>query len=468
MISRGYSQAISSDHALCRVILLRASGSEVLVERSSSGMVLPKLGIARQQRVAESMNQELELQLGITAHCLFTMSTPSDWSGSCLYEVMESRDHAHSIPPHCAWLSVMQLRGEVLSEEERAAVLLATHEVQDYLSGLKKGPFGKLGWVEELRGWVQRQIEPLGYVLNGGVRQFNASSTFALLRFETNGPAVWFKAVGEPNQRELPTVVALSRLLPVFVPRLIASHPSFNGWLTVECQGLTLQETTEVASWETAAETLARLQIESRKVTGELLQAGCRDIRIPVLLDRVDGFMEVMCELMDQQTRDFPAALSRNEVLALGEEIKTAMAAWTQLGIPDTLGHLDLNPGNVVVSDGHCVFLDWAEGYIGPPFLTFDFLRAHFGKNQFAVGVGSAKIAERYGNEWNSLLSAITINDGLRLASLLAPYAYAVGTDLWRDSQRNSNTAGYLRSLVRRMRCESGNLRERGSSCLSL
>jgi aminoglycoside phosphotransferase (APT) family kinase protein len=179
--------------------------------------------------------------------------------------------------------------------------------------------------------------------------------------------------------------------------------------------------------------------------------------------------MEVMCELMDQQTKNFPPALRRDQVLVLGEDIKKAAVAWMDLGIPDTLGHLDLNPGNVVVSDGHCVFLDWAEACIGPPFLTFDFLRAHFCQTRFADDSATARIAGRYGNKWNSLLSAVAVNDGLRLASLLAPYAYAVGTDLLRDEEqlRNSNTAGYLRSLVRRMQRESRNLRERGISCLS-
>lgn len=474
LISQPDLQAISAsvprDQVQCRVILLRASGSEVLVERSDSGMVLPTLRMARQQRVAESVNQKLRNDLGINAHCLFTIRSPNRGDGSSFYEVMESRNVDQSIPPHCAWLSVMQLSGAALSEEECSAVLGALNEVQGYVSGLTKGPFGKPGWIEELLGWVQRQIEPLGYVLSRDVRQFNASPTFALLRFETNGPAVWFKAVGEPNQRELPIVVALSRLLPVFVPRLIATHPSFHGWLTAECQGLTLQEMADVASWEKAAETLAGLQIDSRKMTGELLEAGCRDTRVHVLLDRVDPFMEVMHGLMNQQKKEFPPALSRGELLALADDIRKAAAAWVRLSIPDTLGHMDLSPGNIVVSDGHCVFLDWAEAYIGPPFFAFDFMREHFRQTQFVDDNGTARIAEQYGSKWSSLHSTEAVNEGLRLASLLAPYAYAVGTDLWRDEEQlcNSDAASYLRSLVRRMQRESRNLRERRCSCLSL
>jgi len=62
---------------------------------------------------------------------------------------------------------------------------------------------------------VQRAIEPYGLRLSGEFRQLNASPTFALLRLETTGQALWFKAVGEPNLREFPIpspIETLSRL----------------------------------------------------------------------------------------------------------------------------------------------------------------------------------------------------------------------------------------------------------------
>src|SRR5258707_116519 len=39
------------------------------------------------------------------------------------------------------------------------------------------GPFARLSWLKELREWVQAVIQPLGFHLNGNVRQLNASST---------------------------------------------------------------------------------------------------------------------------------------------------------------------------------------------------------------------------------------------------------------------------------------------------
>ena len=64
--------------------------------------------------------------------------------------------------------------------------------------------------------------------------------------------------------------------------------------------------------------------------------------------------------------------------MLLGEQIEEALSLSADLGIPDALGHLDLNPGNVIVSEGQCVFLDWAEAYVGNPLFSFQYLVEHF------------------------------------------------------------------------------------------
>ena len=96
------------------------------------------------------------------------------------------------------------------------------------------GPFTCLGWFDELREWVEEVIEPLGFHLNGSFRQLNASPSFSLIRFETDGPALWFKAVGEPNQKEFPITCVLAQLFPGDVPSVLATRPEWNGWLTRE------------------------------------------------------------------------------------------------------------------------------------------------------------------------------------------------------------------------------------------
>ena len=115
----------------------------------------------------------------------------------------------------------------------------------------------------ELRHWTAHVIRPLGLELTGPLRQYNASPSFSLIRFETNGPAVWFKAVGEPNLREFPITLKLAELFPRFMPEVLGTKPEWNGWLSREVDGQNLGETKDIALWEQAATDLARLQIQS-------------------------------------------------------------------------------------------------------------------------------------------------------------------------------------------------------------
>ena len=80
--------------------------------------------------------------------------------------------------------------------------------------------FHALGWFSELRNWIESVVEPIGLHVNGRFRQLNASPSFSLIRFETDGPALWFKAVGEPNQREFTITCPLAQLFPDYLPRM--------------------------------------------------------------------------------------------------------------------------------------------------------------------------------------------------------------------------------------------------------
>jgi hypothetical protein len=117
------------------------------------------------------------------------------------------------------------------------AVRQAIAQSMAYAQDPPRGPFGRLGWSPELKQWVQEEIATHGLHLNGRFRQLNASPSFSLIRFETNGPAVWFKAVGAPNQREYPVTLALARLFSQFLPQIVATRPEWNGWLALEAQG---------------------------------------------------------------------------------------------------------------------------------------------------------------------------------------------------------------------------------------
>jgi hypothetical protein len=350
--------------------------------------------------------------------------------------------------------------------EDCSVVFAALRDMRCSPDNETVGPFAKSGWIEELFNWAQNEVAPLGLRVNGKFCQLNASPYFALLRLATDGPALWFKAVGEPNLREFSISPTLARLFPTFLPTLIATHPSWHGWLALDFPGSTLDSTPDTTAWERAAKTMAELQIASMETTDKLRDAGCKDLTITSMQRQLDPFIEVMTALMERQEKSTPRALGIEEMLTLHAQVKEALSAFARLGLPDVLGQLDINPGNILCSAERCVFVDWAEAYVGPPFLALEHLGEHFlrtglGQQGFKTGPGT-----RYAGEWGRLLSPDAVAAAQRMAPLVAVLAYAVGIEQWTNPElvKSARLAAYFRSLTRRMYREAQRLKTKSTS----
>lgn len=453
-----------------RLLILAENGSELLVSRERLPFTLPCVEIPRWERVAENLTEAVRKRYGISAICLFApeLSAAADAAEPPLYQVLETREAATVRSNEIRWMPLDSISDQHFADEQDLAAINDTlRQIARFQSGEAIGPFGRPGWIEEWFSWVQREIEPYGLRLTGKFRQLNASPTFSLIRLETNAQAVWFKAVGEPNLREFGISLALAKLFPGFVPTVIAPHPPWHGWLTTEFPGSTLDEASDSSAWERAAHTLADLQIISVGHTDQLLDAGCRDVRVARLMTLVDPFVEMMSHLMEQQAKTTPAVLSSEDLLVLGRDIKDALLAWAGLSVPDTLEHLDFNPGNIMCSPDQCVFLDWAEAGIGHPFLTFQYLLEHLKRHYPESGSPKRALTSCYARAWEGVASRSAISLSLSLAPFVAVFAYAVSSETWDDQGRlvNPQSAGYFRSLARRMKREADALAERSLEC---
>lgn len=455
-----------------RIILLRRKNPEVFVCSDGTHRTLPQVKIPRWQRVAEHLASALHKVCGIHAVSVSSLdASPADLGSQQIrYEIMEPCAPDAEAPREEEWVAVDCLVESGFRDPgDVHAVRQAIAQSMAYAEDTSLGPFGRLGWFPDLQRWVQEQIATQGLHLNGRFRQLNACPTFSLIRFETDGPAVWFKAVGAPNRREYPLTLAFARSFSRFVPQIIATQPEWNGWLACETRGSLLHNCSGLASWEAAAADLSELQIHSLGRSLHLLDAGARDLRVSALTDLVEPFFQTMGEVMERQIKMPPAALAREELLSLSARVQEALAVLEETGIPTTLGHLDLNPGNVVCSPTGCVFLDWAEAFIGHPFLTFQYLMEHFRRAFGQNHSQETQLVACYTSPWRAFVSENDIRRALELTPLVAVFAYATGNDLWTDPQKLQETraAGYLRSLTRRMEREARKHLERSVSCAS-
>jgi aminoglycoside phosphotransferase (APT) family kinase protein len=175
-----------------------------------------------------------------------------------------------------------------------------------------------------------------------------------------------------------------------------------------------------------------------------------------------------MTELMERQAKPTPLPLSRQEILSLGHDIRSSLEEIACSEVPNVLGHLDFNPGNILVSMDRCIFLDWAEACVGPPFFTFQYLLERRRLLCESDPSSEEVLVSSYRRAWQAWLSARDVAVNLRATPLLAVFAYAAAGLAWRapNMARRPETAGYLRSLVRRMKREAGALCKRRLVCL--
>jgi hypothetical protein len=458
-----------SERQICRAIVFGRDGTDVLLKLTEAGFAFPCVEIPRWERLAENLTAALKQDWGCDAVCLFTpdVSSQDGNADGHHYEVMECWHDQHI--GGTDWKSVHSLTADSFQDESDFRTLTrCLHELDAYEHD-PSSPFARKGWITLVRAWATDAIRPLGLELGPSFRQYNASPSFSLIRLETNGPAIWFKAVGEPNLREFSITLKLAELFPMFVPEILGTKIEWNAWLAREANGANLGETRDIGFWKKGATDLARLQIESISRSDSILNSGAHCLKTDKLLALIDPFFDLVARLMEKQLKVPPATLGREELRLLKLRIEDSLTLLEDLGIPNTLGHLDLNPWNLVVTADVCVFLDWAEAYVGPPFFSFEYLLQHFRREVGADAVRESELVNAYEAPWRQLLPGDLTSEALALSPLAAVFAYAAGTSAWReeDRLRDPKVSAYFRSLARRMNREAIQFSERRPACIS-
>jgi hypothetical protein len=447
------------------LILFDSAGTAVLAESQGNDYRLPKIEIPKFTRPAQEVTEILRNSWKLSSVFLFS-GVLEESPDASYFVVLESKDGLRLHPQGMEWFPIHHALSNLpFSNHERRALKSSHARLTSRVHTNSSGPFARLGWMRELQDWADSIVRPLGMELKG-FKQLNGCETFSLIRFATTQKPVWFKAVGEPNLHEYGISLTLVRLLPRFVPTILGTKPAWHGWLMSD-GGATLDESADPSGWQTAITTLADLQIASIDVRDDLLKAGCRDLRLVTLLDLVDPFLDTMAELMKQQTNVPPPVLSRQELSRLSATIKDALHCLEALPIPDTLGHSDFNPGNILVGPERCTFIDWAEAHVSHPFLTFEYFLSHLRKDYPALSPFEDELRSSYARRWQARSSAGHVAEAFLFSPLAAVFAYAAAGNIWRNPERLKipQAPGYLRSLTRRMKQEAEMLQRRRVEC---
>jgi hypothetical protein len=450
-----------------RLIVFNRAGTAVLLETHSLGYDFPLVDIPRFTRSAKEITTLLRDRWGIPSVVLFS-GLLEDRPLPVYFAALEARVLTCTLPKGMDWFPVHHAISSLLKNRTQSVLESIHLKCTDCVAGDDPEPFSRLGWLSNLDDWVRTVIRRLGIELRD-FQQLNGCETFSLIRFDTTQQPVWFKAVGKPNLHEFPIMLAIAKLFPQHVPSILAIHPTYQGWLMADAGGSSLNELEDPSAWKSAVTALAALQIQSINRTRDLLDAGCKDLCITKLLGLVDPFLDVMADLMKRQTKVLPPTLSQDQISDLGTILKEALQSLAALQIPDTLGHGDFNPGNIIVGPERCTFLDWAEAHVGHPFLTFEYFLAHLRKDYPQLAPLENDLRASHSRVWSSVASPKQVAEAYLFSPLVAVYAYAASSNVWRDPERLEipGFQGYMRSLTRRMKQEAEAIQRRRVECLN-
>lgn len=433
-----------SQSAEYRLVLIDPHSMRI-VTSAAAGSSLPRVSVPAFARVAECLTEVIHHSLGLRAIQLALLPGAK---GECSCAVHEILGQRQDMPQSLSFSALDEILATDLSGAERTVVLAIMRGDANHL-----GRFARLGWIDELLAKTSglRDLWPIS-----AVRQLNQGIDFCLLSMtNADGRTVWFKAVGEPNTREYALTQELARRFPIYLPKLVATIPEWNGWMMEDVQGSPLSESDSIDQWERAFAGLASLQQETANDVASLFALGAKDWRYPRIASLLEPFFQEAQRAMTAQTSARSTPLSSRELYQLQKDVEAALVEFMNTGVPETLLHGDIGHGNVLATAAGPVFLDWAEAAIGHPFLSAEHLLADLARSNPLLAKKQAILRSHYAASWKSLVEPELLEEITVLAPAVAALVYAIM--IWESSQNlldPSYAWPLMRSMLRRTKRE--------------
>ncbi|HYK06585.1 MAG TPA: aminoglycoside phosphotransferase family protein [Gaiellaceae bacterium] len=412
-----------------RILLLRSDRAWRLPR-----VVAPDIWVAQADKVGDAFERRLGTRPWLLRQLRFG-------EHEAVFE-LELLDPQWSPPPHGRWVGRDGLDRLRLKDEEQRPLLDA------YLDALERDdvpperpPWARPGWLGGVRAWLEREAARLGHAVIA-IEQVKQWSISAVLRVRTDGPDLWFK-VSAPLPLfvdEAAVTAELAERFPGYVPPPLAVEAE-HGWL--------LFAEFDVVGWgeplETRCELFRRFAVLQRcsvPLVQDLLAAGCLDRRLGVLESQLDPLFAdpvAIARLTTEET---------SELRRRAPELKQACRRLDAIGLPATLVHGDLHPGNTARLDGELAYFDWTDACIGHPLIDLHSLQW--------VDDESARSAllDAYVTAWDGAISA----EAVELARIVTPLHHAVSYSTIVNSVERSGqseldaTHEFLREALARVR----------------
>jgi hypothetical protein len=275
------------------------------------------------------------------------------------------------------------------------------------------------GWLKEVWGWIERALRDVGLGTVRDIIQLRAWSTSCVLYVHASSGDYYFKAVPESLRRECAVTEYLAQHFPDAVPQVITTESARRWLLMAACTGRKLEEVTDVVLWERAAVQYARLQVACVPRVRELEALGCVRRSLDTLAEALGPLSTDTAALRPGE----PDGLCAAEIDRLQTCVPLLQGHCAQLaacGIPYTIEHGDLWPGNFLVDQDTCVLIDWEDVAIAHPFFSLAPLRVGLSQSQIASPAFLDRLEHAYLAAYAELAPLEQLRTALHIAAPLS------------------------------------------------
>ena len=442
----------------------------VLLLRGALGWALPCVELDEQRAADASLiNRAARDLLGGEVSVLRCLR--DDPTGSVRQQVHDLDVHTAQWgpPAHGVWLTRFELDTASLARPEQGAILDRWFTERHAHAWSPDGRDWVLpGWRDEAIAWAEQELARRGLPRVDAVEQVRVWEFSHVLRLHTAAGQIYLKARPLSGANEPHLTRYLAQQFPAWTPVVLAIDAE-RRWLLMRASvGPALMDTRDLARWEQAAETCARIQIGCIGRSAELMALGCPvrpldwlEAEIPPLLDDTAALQPVDAEALT----DAEVA----EVRGLRSELQAMCREVAALGVPLSLEHGDLWGVNVIAEERDCVLIDWEDACVAHPFLSAFLLLASPEHSDALAGLpdAHARIRTAYLGPWRQWATAERwpagrLERAFDLTQRLAGAHYAVQFRRFAlpvietSWEVRAFAPLFLRALLRARRAESG------------
>ena len=231
-------------------------------------------------------------------------------------------------------------------------------------------------WRAEAVRWLDDRLAAAGISRTGNVEHPHVRAWATAIRVPTDHGEYWLKACGPGTAFEVRLYGVLADLVPGHVLTPLAADPD-RGWIVLPDGGRVLGEQRSGAelgrALGDAVVQYGRLQLDLMPGVESMLAAGVADMRPAAMLDAFDRAVE-LTRRDAAAARDEDRRRRHARVAAARDEVARWCQALAGSGLPASLDHNDLHPGNMFWDNdsgdgsGRVRFFDWGDSVVAHPF----------------------------------------------------------------------------------------------------